>query len=181
MSFKIVVDGEVVHEIDDRRVTKVRVLTRAGEAATVGIDPEQTELVLAFDYANPHEINLVDLDRFKLGYGANLTEDDINDRQEQLESVRGKTNEGEDIFTNEAKERAAKAEEEAKQAEQETPVNPLEDEHAQGPVEADEPDTDLGDSHSDGGADENVPAFALAPDSGVAVDKDLATPGDEPA
>lgn len=185
MSFKIVIDGKVVHEIEDNRVTKVRVLTTAGEAATVGIDPDQTELVLAFDVARRDEINLVDLDKFKLGYGANLTGEDVEARREQIESVRGKTNEGQSVFTDEAREAREKADKEAREAAEKAvdegvaPVNPLEAEHPGGPVEATAPDTDPGEQRDDSGADDKVPAFALAPDSMGPVDKDLATPGTE--
>lgn len=131
MSFKVVIDGEVVHEVEDNRVTKVRVLTVAGEAATVGIDPNQTEVVLAFDYANPNEINVADLDKFKLGYGENLTGEQVDERRGILESVRGKTNEGQDSFTKEAREARDKAEQDAREAEEtqadETPEEPAEE------------------------------------------------------
>lgn len=124
MGFKIVVvDGEdrtTVHEVEDRRVTKVHVLTRSGEAATIGIDPDQTDIALSFEYQAAGQLNVTDLDKVKLGYEQNLTGEEVQRREEKLNEIRGAANTGGDTFTQEAVDAQRKAEEAAaKEAETE--------------------------------------------------------------
>jgi esterase/lipase superfamily enzyme len=125
MGFKIVVidrdsDNEVVrktvHEVEDRRVTKVHVLTRSGEAATIGIDPDQTDIALEFEYAAAGQLNVVDLDKLKPGYEQNLTGEEVEAREERLAEIRGKSNDGSYTFTQEAADEAKAAEEAAAEA-----------------------------------------------------------------
>lgn len=131
MGFKIVAIGrddegeetrETVHEIEDRRVTKVHVLTRSGEACAIGIDPDQTEIALTFEYANPAAIHLDDVDRFKYGYGENQTGEDVDALAEELSEIRPNANVGGEVFTQEAADAAAEAEEAAAEAAQAEPV-----------------------------------------------------------
>lgn len=56
MSFKVLMrddNGElrVLHEIDDRRITRVGLSTRTGEAAGARIDADQTEVLLTFEWS----------------------------------------------------------------------------------------------------------------------------------
>lgn len=120
MGFKVVIigtdeDGEptrkTVHETDEgRRVVKVHVLTRTGETATIGVDPDQGDMALEFDYAPAGQLHVSDLDNIKLGYEPNLTGDEVARREEKLSEIRGDAN-GSEVFTQDAVDAARKAEE----------------------------------------------------------------------
>lgn len=68
MGFKVLVRDEnnnvqVVHEISDRRVTRVGFSTNEGEGGGILITPHQTEVLLTFDYVhNDGRPNLQDLE-----------------------------------------------------------------------------------------------------------------------
>ena len=112
MGFKIVVDGEAVHEVEDRRVIKVHIFTKRGESGTIGIEADETDIALAFEYAPLGVIMLDDVDKLKPGYKQNLDEGDLEEQEKALAEVRPNENVGQDQFTTEAIE----AREEAKQA-----------------------------------------------------------------
>jgi hypothetical protein len=127
MSFKVVAhlpndDGElepeVILEIEDKRVTRVMLGSRTGGAGEIRIDPNQTEVTLDFEYANPYERNLVDLDA--LTHPQNQTGEDMEEFRERLDdSGRLTTNEGQDQFTPEAIEERERMEREIKEQQEE--------------------------------------------------------------
>ena len=131
MGFKIVVidsddDGEtreVIHEVEDRRVTKVHVLTKSGEACAIGIDHDQADIAITFDYASATSINLADVDHFKYGYGQNLTGEDVEALADELNEIRPVGNTGGETFTQKAMDTQREAEEAAAKAAEEEPVN----------------------------------------------------------
>lgn len=102
MSFKVVVEtdpGEytVVHEVDDRRVTRVNFGSSTGGAGTIGVDPNQTEVTISFEYADPYARNLLDLDYEQ--YPKDLDGDAMEERRKALdETGRPTVNVGRDFF-----------------------------------------------------------------------------------
>ena len=118
MSFKVVVvekddDGsetrDVIHEIEDRRVIKMRVVTRRGESATVPIEPDEGDLALTFEYMPSGMLHISDVDNLKVGYAPNRTGEEVKAIDEKLQEVRGTTLQSEN-FTQEAADQAAEAE-----------------------------------------------------------------------
>lgn len=57
MSFKVLVDPgdggplQVIHEIEDKRVTRIGLSGTSGESGAMGVAPKQTEVLLTFEYA----------------------------------------------------------------------------------------------------------------------------------
>lgn len=127
MSFKVVAhlpddEGElkpqVILEIEDKRVTRVMLGSRTGGAGEIRVDPNQTEVTLDFEFANPYERNLVDLDA--VTHPQNLTGDDMEQLREDLEATgRPATNEGQDQFTPEAIEERERMEREIREQQEE--------------------------------------------------------------
>lgn len=114
MGFKVLAknaDGEVVvlHEITDRRVTRVGLVGRTGEAGAMGVPPDQTEVLLTFDYAPANGVpTLQDLE--EITHPSNLTGDDVSQRQDALSQLQTSTNTGQDVLLKSAEEEAEREE-----------------------------------------------------------------------
>lgn len=62
MAFHIKVNGKLIYTIEGGRVERVSMQTNEGEAGAVRIAPNQSELNLLIDVANPHDRNLIDME-----------------------------------------------------------------------------------------------------------------------
>lgn len=127
MSFKVLVrdpdGGEhvIVHEIDDKRVTRVGLVTRTGEAGAAKVDPDMTEVLLEFEYAvQDGRLNLQDIEALD---GRTLTGDEALERIDRQAALPSATNSGLDLMLTASQQEAEEAEEAAEPAPAETPVD----------------------------------------------------------
>lgn len=91
MGFVVNVNGEKVWEIDDKRVVRVGLQSSEGEAGAVGIDRDQTAVNLIIEFANPGELNVVDLDR--ISHPKDVDAEAAAERQTELDKIRPVSNE----------------------------------------------------------------------------------------
>lgn len=101
MAFKILVRDDsdniqVVHEINDRRVTRVGVSGSSGEVGAMNVAPGVTELLLTFEYAkNDGRPNLVDLEALE---NPERTGDQADAAVAKLAALPTATNTGPDVI-----------------------------------------------------------------------------------
>ena len=62
MAFDIKINGKLVYTIEGGRVQRISMQTSEGEAGAVRISPDQAEINLLIDVANPHDRNLIDME-----------------------------------------------------------------------------------------------------------------------
>lgn len=119
MSFKVLADlgdgqgFQVLAEIADRRVTRVGLRGRTGEAGAMNVVPNQTECVLAFEYAqNDGRPTLTDMDAIN---HPTLQGHEVEERVDALAELQSSTNTGTDqiLEASQARAAAAAAEEDA--------------------------------------------------------------------
>lgn len=63
MGFKVKINGKVVREITDQRVNKVSLQGPGGEVGWTAITPEQGEINLIVQVADPRQVHLEDIER----------------------------------------------------------------------------------------------------------------------
>lgn len=97
MSFKVLVrddDGElhVLHEINDRRITRIGLSTRNGEAAGARIDHDMTEVLLTFEWVqNDGRPTIQDVEALQ---HPTMTGDQVQERVDRLNELPSATNSG---------------------------------------------------------------------------------------
>lgn len=108
MGFKILVklnndeDPVLIHEVTDRRVTRVGLSGRYGEAGAMGIDPDQVECLLVLDYAPMTGVpTLQDLEAMQ---HPTMSGDEAADAQAELNKLPSAQNTGIDAFTHQTPE-----------------------------------------------------------------------------
>ncbi len=99
MGFKVLAklgpdeDPVVIHEITDRRVTRVGLVSSTGETGAAGISPDQTEILLTFDFSSANGVpTLQDLEA--ISHPSNLTGEEVEERQAKLAELPSATNVG---------------------------------------------------------------------------------------
>jgi hypothetical protein len=126
MSFKVLyedVDGvfHVLHEIDDKRVTRVGLVTKTGEAGATRIDADVTEVLLRFEYATQDaRPTLQDVEAMQ---GGVMNAEEAQVKRDELDKLPSATNSGVG-FMMESQERSQAEASAAEQAEDEEEGDP---------------------------------------------------------
>lgn len=114
MSFKVLIDPgdggpyKVIHEIDDRRVTRVSLQGRSGEAGAMNVTPDQTECLLVFEgVPQDHRVTLQDVEALR---NPSMTGDEAQQRAEELRDLPTATNQGTDVLLQASQEAAERRE-----------------------------------------------------------------------
>lgn len=157
MGFKVLVDTgdgspfQVVHEIEDKRVTRVSISTTNGEGGAVHISPDQTEVLLRFDTAiQDGRPNLVDVESHRT---RTLTGDEAQERIDDLAELPSATNQGGDpILT--ASERQFEEDQAVEAA-----IQAARDQSAEAEVIEEEPETPPATTESTATDSSTVPSF----------------------
>jgi len=122
MSFKVLTRDEnggphrVLHEINDRRVTRVGLVTRTGEAGGARVDADMTEVLIEFEYAQQDgRPTLQDVEAQR---GRTLTGDEAQERIDELAQLPTNSNSGLDLMLDASHKEAEERAEQERQAEQ---------------------------------------------------------------
>lgn len=106
MSFKVLVDSgngpEVAVEVDDRRVTRVSLMSWNGEVGAVRIPGDQTEILLKLEYTSLD--GRPTLEQIESQHSPALTGEEADKRIEEQQALPTATNQGEDRILNANKE-----------------------------------------------------------------------------